>query len=67
MMVKKAGEEAERVWREREGMVGVKGLEDAVGNVAGEDTWWMKFRDGSWTIQGVVDWAVENAVVVEVD
>jgi hypothetical protein len=67
LMVKKAGEEAERLWREREGMVGVKGLEDAVGNVAGEDTWWMKLKQGSWTVQGVVDSAVSSAVIVEVD
>ena len=67
MMVKKAGEEAEQRWREREGMVGVKGLEDAVGNVAGEDTWFQKFRQGRWTVQGVCDWAVERAVIVEVE
>ena len=67
MMVKKAGEEAEQRWREREGMVGVKGLEDAVGNVAGEDTWWMKFREGRWTIQGVVECCVEMGVVVDIE
>ncbi|KAJ9606902.1 hypothetical protein H2200_008912 [Cladophialophora chaetospira] len=67
MMAKRAGEEAERSWREKEGMVGVKGLEDAVGNVAGEDTWWTKFKDGNWTIQGVVDSAAERALVIEVE
>ncbi|OCT51115.1 RING finger protein [Cladophialophora carrionii] len=67
MMVKKAGEEAERLWREKEGMVGVKGLEDAVGNVAGEDTWWKTLQEGRWTVQGIVDWAVENSVVVDVE
>ena len=67
MMAKRAGEEAERSWREKEGMVGVKGLEDAVGNVAGEDTWWTKFKDGNWTVQGVVDWAAERCLVVEVE
>lgn len=67
MMVKKAGEEAERLWREREGMIGVRGLEDAVGNVAGEDTWWKKVGEGNWTVQGVVDWFVETGVVVQVE
>ncbi|KIW19558.1 hypothetical protein PV08_00131 [Exophiala spinifera] len=65
--VKSAGEEAERLWREREGMVGVKGLEDAVGNVAGEDTIWRRIWDGRWTIQGVVDAAVERCVFVDID
>ncbi|EXJ80812.1 hypothetical protein A1O3_07096 [Capronia epimyces CBS 606.96] len=65
--VRRAGEEAERLWREREGMVGVKGLEDAVGNVAGEDTLWRRFWDGRWTVQGVVDAVVERCVVVEID
>ncbi|KIW81174.1 hypothetical protein Z517_04199 [Fonsecaea pedrosoi CBS 271.37] len=67
LMVRRAGEEAERVWREKEGMVGVKGLEDAVGNVAGEDTVWKRFKDGRWTVQGVLDWLVERAVIVEVE
>lgn len=65
--VRRAGEEAERRWREREGMVGVKGLEDAVGNVAGENTLWRRFRDGRWTVQGVVDTLIERCVVVEVE
>ncbi|EXJ90368.1 hypothetical protein A1O1_03467 [Capronia coronata CBS 617.96] len=65
--VRRAGEEAERLWREREGMVGVKGLEDAVGNVAGEDTLWKRFWDGRWTVQGVVDAVVERCVVVDID
>lgn len=65
--VRRAGEEAERRWREREGMVGVKGLENAVGNVAGEDTVWKRFCDGRWTVQGVVDAVVEQCVVVDLD
>ncbi|KAJ9637108.1 hypothetical protein H2204_005033 [Knufia peltigerae] len=65
--VKSAGEEAERQWREREGMVGVRGLEDAVGNVAGEDTIWRRFWDGRWTIQGAVDAAVEQCVFVDIE
>jgi len=66
-VVRRAGEEAERLWREREGMVGVKGLEEATGNVAGEDTVWRKFWYGKWTVQGCVDWIVERTVVVDVE
>lgn len=65
-MVKKAGEEAEKAWRVKEGMVGVEGLEHAVGNLAGEDTVWRRFRDGRWSVQGCVNFAVEKCVVVEV-
>ena len=48
-------------------MVGVKGLEDAVGNVAGEDTLWNRFWEGKWTVQGIVDWGVARCVVIEVE
>lgn len=65
--VKRAGEEAERLWREREGMVGVKGLEDAVGDVAGEDSLWGRFWEGRWSLQSVVDGLVEQCIVVDVD
>ncbi|KAJ4516407.1 hypothetical protein HRR83_001736 [Exophiala dermatitidis] len=68
LQVLRAGEEAERLWREREGMVGVKGLEDAVGNLAGEEnSLWKRVRDGRWTVQGVVDAVVERCVVVTID
>lgn len=65
--VKRAGEAAERMWREREGMVGVKGLEDAVGNVAGEDNIFNRLKDGRWSVQDVADRAVELFVTVDVD
>ncbi|KAI1619053.1 hypothetical protein EDD37DRAFT_295961 [Exophiala viscosa] len=65
--VKRAGEEAEKLWREREGMIGVKGLEDAVGNVAGEDTLWRQFWEWKWSIQGVVDGLVDRCIVVDID
>jgi hypothetical protein len=65
--VKRAGQEAERLWREREGMVGVKGLENAVGNVAGQDPLWAQFWEGRWSVQGVVDGVVERCVVVDID
>jgi hypothetical protein len=66
VMVKTAGEEAERLWREKEGMVGVKGLETAVGNVAGDDTPLKRFLQGNWSVQGAADWAVDRLVVVKV-
>lgn len=65
--VKRAGEEAERMWREREGMIGVKGLEDAVGNVAGEDSIFSRLKDGRWSVQDIADWAVEMFISVEVE
>jgi hypothetical protein len=66
VMVKNAGEEAERQWREKEGMVGVKGLETAVGNVGGEDTPLKRFLQGDWSVQGISDWAVDSLVIVKV-
>jgi len=65
--VKRAGEEAERMWREREGMIGVKGLEDAVGNVAGEDTIFNRLKGGRWSVQDLADWAVEMFISVDVE
>ncbi|KAK5384254.1 hypothetical protein LTS13_002448 [Exophiala xenobiotica] len=65
--VKRAGQEAERLWREREGMVGVKGLENAVGNVAGHDPLWAQFWEGRWSVQGIVDGVVERCVVVDIE
>jgi hypothetical protein len=64
-MARRAGEQAEQDWREREGMVGVKGLESAVGNLGGPETAWDRFRSGHWTVQGVVTGAVALCVVVE--
>lgn len=63
--VKIAGELAEKDWREREGMVGVKGLEAAVGNMGEVNGLWQRFVQGRWTVQGCVDWAVSTCVVVE--
>ena len=63
--VRRAGEEAEREWREREGMVGVKGLESAVGGIGGEETLWERWRRGRWGVQELVDWGVERCVVLE--
>lgn len=64
-MVRRAGENAERDWRRREGMVGVKGLEGAVGKIGGEESLWDRFRRGDLGLQDLVDWGVERCVVVE--
>ena len=80
MVVRKAGEEAERQWRVREGMVGVEGLEDAVSrvmNIASDDSVsgilrrgeWVermivRFVWGEWTVQELVTALVRRCVVV---
>lgn len=62
--VRRAGEEAEREWREREGMVGVKGLERAVGRIGGDKSLWIRFMEGELGLQELVDWGVERCVVL---
>ena len=68
--VRRAGDEAERRWRAKEG-VGrdQKGLEEAIGKmqreVGGGAGWWFRFVHGEWTVQGVVDGVVEQCVVLE--
>jgi hypothetical protein len=64
-VMRRAGEEAERMWRIKEGMVGVEGLEDAIGNVAGEDAMWARLWRENWTAQGVVTWLVDRVVVLD--
>lgn len=72
-LVRQAGEQAEREWREREGMVGVKslGLEQAVdgmGRLGKDDDFaaaWHNFIKGNWTFQGVCDAVVNKILVVE--
>ncbi|KAL8824549.1 MAG: hypothetical protein Q9191_004974 [Dirinaria sp. TL-2023a] len=54
-VVKRAGELAEREWREREGMVGVGGIG---GGLEQGNAWW----EEQWTVQGVVDWWVQGLV-----
>jgi hypothetical protein len=63
--VRRAGEEAERAWREKEGMVGVKGLEGAVGKIGGEESWWEAWKRGRVGWQEGMDWVVERCVVLE--
>lgn len=68
-VVRRAGEEAERLWRIREGMVGVEGLEGAVRNVGRRDqaSAWERLWMEKWTVQRIVDWFVERLVVVVED
>ncbi|ETN47138.1 uncharacterized protein HMPREF1541_01328 [Cyphellophora europaea CBS 101466] len=63
--VRRAGELAEQEWREREGMVGVKGLEGAVGNLGGPDSWWTRFLRSDWTIQDLANSSIALLVTVE--
>ena len=70
LAVRRAGVEAERLWRIREGMVGVGGLEEAVRNAGrrkedGVMGMVDAFVNGEWTVQGVVDWVVGKCFVVD--
>ena len=64
-VVRQAGEEAERRWRISEGMVDVAGLDEAIDAIDGRRTVVDRFVRGQWTLQGLVDWAVEKVVVLE--
>ena len=66
IVVRRAGEEAERLWRIKEGMVGVEGLGTMPGDLEREkSSIWELFVDGRWTWQEVVDWGVTRVVDVE--
>ena len=60
-VVRRAGEEAERRWRESEGLVGPQSIEGSVSQLHAESQQWHRAR---WTVQSCVDWCVEKAVVV---
>lgn len=72
ILVKKAGEEAERAWREREGMKNETTKKEVetlkidhngvVGRVSARD----KFVRGDWTIQGMVNEIVANTIIVKI-
>ena len=57
-LVKLAGENAEKEWREREGMVGVKGIGGGQGALA-KGRWWERESLG----QDFVDWWIDKLVV----
>jgi hypothetical protein len=63
--VRAAGELAEREWRIKEGMVGVPGLDEAVGRADGRTEWVSRALKGEWTMQEVVNYVVDGLVVVE--
>ncbi|KAL8888914.1 MAG: hypothetical protein Q9215_003723 [Flavoplaca cf. flavocitrina] len=53
-LVKAAGLQAEKEWREKQGQVGGKGKLEKVGTVGREE------GPKEWTLQSVVDWWVQN-------
>ncbi len=57
-LVRMAGENAENEWREREGMVGVKGIGGGQDESA-KDRWWERES----MVQDFVDWWVEKLIV----
>lgn len=63
--VRRAGEQAEQDWREREGMVGVKGLEGAVDNMGVVDGWWRRTLRGDVSIQDSANRFIALFVSVE--
>lgn len=73
VLVRRAGEEAERTWREQEGgkmnetnRREVEGLRFDHDGVVGRVSVWNRFVKGEWTMQGVSDWIVGQAVVVRI-
>ncbi len=65
-VVRRAGEEAEREWRIKEGMVGVDGLEVLPSDAEGQGSSVLEtLLTGRWTLQKVVDWGVGKVIEVE--
>ena len=65
-VVRRAGEEAEREWRIKEGMVGVDGLEVMPSDAEGQGSSVLEtLLTGRWTLQKVVDWGVGKVIDVE--
>ena len=64
--MKRAGEEAERRWRIKEGMVDVDGLATGSNDAEGQGASIVAaFLAGHWSLQKVVDWGVEKVIEVE--
>ncbi|MCJ1227438.1 hypothetical protein MMC12_004093 [Toensbergia leucococca] len=57
-VVRRAGEKAEKQWREKEGMVGVRGLGGVEDGISGRRRW----QDSNYGLQGVVDWWIERVI-----
>lgn len=72
ILVRKAGEEAERAWRDREGMKNevsrkeVESLKIDHNGVVGRTNVWDKLRRGDWTLQGMVNEIVANIITVRI-
>ena len=65
-VARRAGEDAERRWRIKEGMVGVDGLETVPKETEGQGSSVLQpFLTGRWTLQKVVDWGVRKLIEVE--
>lgn len=65
-LVRRAGDEAERQWRIKEGMVGVDGLETVPNELEGQASSMLEvFLTGRWTLQKVIDWGVGKVIEVE--
>lgn len=65
-VVRRAGEEAEKQWRIKEGMVGVDGLETLPKDVQGQGLSILEvFFARRWTWQKAVDWGVGKIIEVE--
>lgn len=56
-VVRRAGSVAEKEWREREGMIGVKGLGGGREEVV-KKGWW----EVEWTAQGIMDWWIKGVL-----
>lgn len=71
VMVRRAGEEAEREWRAKQGQKdGGKGMKEVEGlkidhdGLVGRVSLWERFVSGNWTVQGIVDRCVEQVIIV---
>ena len=61
VLVKMAGQKAEKEWREREGMIGVRGLGGEQDGLA-KGRWWKKERERENVVQDFADWWIGRFV-----
>ena len=73
VLVKKAGEDAERAWRQRQrqgdhgrGAAEADGIKIDHDGLVGRKNAWDRLYDGQWTVQGIVDEIVGKIVVVKI-
>ncbi|KAK5075362.1 hypothetical protein LTS08_001571 [Lithohypha guttulata] len=73
VIVRKAGEDAEREWRNKQKQEGKGGNSNEVDNLkinhdllAERLSIWQKFLRGDWTVQGIADEIVAKVVIVQV-